>query len=364
MNQGQPRWQAPQGPWSEPQQPDPGNVWEEHEPATRWDAGDEPTWQARPGSPQAGLAQPGPAQFGSPPPGPSQFGSPQPGSPQPGSSQAGFARARPMRLGELLGTAVKVVVGNPGVSFGSSLIVGAPAAVALSLAQLTVLNAENQSGPAVAVILTATVLIWAAVSALLGGILVTPVRLWQSGRRAGFHESWRPALRRLGPLAGYTLLVTGAIVAVAALLNGTVVAAADLDPVWFLALLLTLPLTLVVVAWIYVVTVLGVPAIIVEDAGAAGSLRRSRDLLRGSFWPALGTMLLVLAVVTLAQVVIAFPFGLIGGALQGATGSATAATLANAVGVVAQTTVTFPFLSAVIVLLYLDRASRQAGPPR
>jgi hypothetical protein len=81
-------------------------------------------------------------------------------------------------------------------------------------------------------------------------------------------DSLRAGLRRLGPVLGSSLL--------SGLLTG-------------LATLLFIIPGIIVACAIYV----ALPACVVERLGAVSSLRRSRDLTRGSCWPIFGLLLLV-----------------------------------------------------------------------
>ncbi|MFF9145182.1 oxidoreductase [Streptomyces sp. NPDC014861] len=129
------------------------------------------------------------------------------------------------------------------------------------------------------------------------------------GRRAGFGTVWRGAWSRLGPVLGSVAvpalagLVPGLLLLVGLfLLVGAMLASLGDDggAGWavtgLLALLLgcaTTPLAL----WIWVRFSLAPTAAVVESAGALTALRRSAQLVRGSWWRIFGYTLVMLVIV-------------------------------------------------------------------
>lgn len=176
---------------------------------------------------------------------------------------------------------------------------------------------------------------------------------WQSGLRAG--------LRIAGRLLGVGFLVL--LIALAALLVlGVVVVlpvvllvAADLVFVAAVVGLVGGVVTIVVLTLLLGFTFLAVPVMVVEDAGAVASLRRSFALVRPQ-WPR------VVGIVVLTSILLGIVGGIVGaaglvfllfGSVVGTVGNIVVTTLALAL--------TVPFEANVALLLYTDARVRVEG---
>ncbi|HUR22462.1 MAG TPA: glycerophosphoryl diester phosphodiesterase membrane domain-containing protein [Acidimicrobiales bacterium] len=99
------------------------------------------------------------------------------------------------------------------------------------------------------------------------------------------------------------------------------------------------------------------PVLLFEGLRGSSALRRSRQLVRGRWWP-------TLAVVFLSTLFTSIVQGLIGGVLFAAVrdgGSDAAVALANAVTNITASAITTPFTAAVIAVVYFDLRVRKEG---
>ncbi|MFF2777968.1 oxidoreductase [Streptomyces sp. NPDC058052] len=150
-------------------------------------------------------------------------------------------------------------------------------------------------------------------TALLNAAVATVVQETVLGRRAGFGTVWRRAWSRLGPvlgslvppalaalvpvalsLVGLCLMLAAMIVNVSA--HGGHDEGVGLALTGLLALLLSLG-TLPFALWIWVRYSLAPAAAVIESAGPVAAMRRSAELVRGSWWRIFGCTLVMLLIV-------------------------------------------------------------------
>jgi ABC-type sulfate transport system permease component len=95
----------------------------------------------------------------------------------------------------------------------------------------------------------------------------------------------------------------------------------------------------------------------------AGALRRSAELVKGSWWRVFGILLLVLLIVLIISQVISVPFSLpfflVGD--QPSDSEFLLTLVITALGGIVASTITAPFTAAATVLLYVDRRIRREG---
>ena len=109
--------------------------------------------------------------------------------------------------------------------------------------------------------------------------------------------------------------------------------------------------------WLYVSWEIAVPVLLVEGTKGTKALTRSRELVKGRWWPTCGALLiafLITAVVSFALTIFTIPL-LFSGASYTATQTATA--LARGVALV----LTTPFSAAVVALIYFELRVRKEG---
>ncbi|HZY26736.1 MAG TPA: hypothetical protein VFE49_00635 [Jiangellaceae bacterium] len=386
-----PGWERPSDDSSGPdtgQPPYPG--WSTRQPP-------EPGWTA-PGQP---AEREQPATGASPPPSGSGWGQ-QPPPVAPGASGWGWApppavkpgviSLRPLGVGEILDGAVTTIRRNPGPMLGLSAIVavltqllglgvgylllrGAPA-----LESLEPTASPGEVFEAVAGLLGASAIVavvtWVA-TVVLTGILTVVVSRAVLGEKMSAGQAWRAARGRLPRLL--LLTVVYSLIWVAPFLAVTLVAfalgavGADGGTIAAITVLLALaavPMTI----WLYVRYALSGPSLMLESTspepgepsrpvGVAGALRRSGELVKGSWWRVFGILLLVLLIVVIISQVISVPFSLpfflVGD--QPSDSEFLLTLVVSALGGIVASTFTAPFTAAATVLLYVDRRIRREG---
>jgi hypothetical protein len=112
---------------------------------------------------------------------------------------------------------------------------------------------------------------------------------------------------------------------------------------------------------------------VLEGASPVSAMRRSWNLVQGSWWRIFGIFLLTYILIAFIGNILKLPFNIIGllvsgrhatslFALLAASGTPTLATLAvTAIGGIVATTCTAPISAGVIVLLYADARMRKEG---
>ena len=301
---------------------------------------------------------------------------PPPYAPQPGSGGL-----RPLGVGEVLDASFRVYR----QAFAKLVVIAAigivPAQI-LSTLLLTSSSSDNLTTERTDAFGNTTLEVqsddlWRFVAAfaltilvtLIGSILVTAATthlvasVYAGGRTPSVAESLRRALAKFLPLLGLTLLVALALLGCGVLvllgvLGGGAIAALG---VFFGGLVWIGAATYLYVSWS-----VAAPALMVEDAGVIGAMRRSLQLVRGRWWPMFGILLLVTILTSIINQIIATPFSLAGGGASGmfTTGatdySATGLILVGLGGIVAGL-ITQPFAAIVTVLLYYDLRVRKEG---
>ena len=108
------------------------------------------------------------------------------------------------------------------------------------------------------------------------------------------------------------------------------------------------------------------PALLLENLAVFPALRRSYQLVRGSFWRVFGIGLLTAVIASVVREVFTLPFAAIGGVFSAfqsdnSFGSILVQLLISDIGTVLAGAVLFPFNAAVAALLYLDLRMRREG---
>lgn len=216
-----------------------------------------------------------------------------------------------------------------------------------------------------------SVVVSALATLVLTGMLTSVMGQAVLGRRVSAGEAWRRTRPRIWMILGAAVLIT-LIVAGAGVVLVTpgVLVAVFASPGGGAALaILGLLAWIAFAVWIGVTFVLAIPAIVLENLGVRAGLRRSRELVRGSWWRVFGIMALAGLIAGAIQVVLFLPF--LGAAIG--LGAATAGSgvplavvtvvgaLAGTVGGIIAGTVARPFAAGVPALLYVDRRMRQEG---
>ncbi|HMG28666.1 MAG TPA: hypothetical protein VK585_00920 [Jiangellaceae bacterium] len=310
----------------------------------------------------------------------------------PPTVKPGVIPLRPLGVGEILDGAVTTIRRNPGPMLGLSAIVAVLTQLLglgvgyLLLRDLTALDSlganasPGQVFEAVAGLLGASVIVvvvtWVA-TVLLTGILTVVVSRAVLGERQTAGAAWQAARRRLPRLLlltiVYSLIWLAPFLLVTAFAVALGVAGAGGDATAAVAALLVL-VTAPLAIWLYVRYALSGPALMLESTspgpgepsrpvGVTGALRRSAELVRGSWWRVFGILLLVLLIAVIISQVISVPFSLplfvVGD--QPSDSEFLLTLVISALGGIVASTITAPFTAAATVLLYVDRRIRREG---
>lgn len=166
----------------------------------------------------------------------------------------------------------------------------------------------------------------------------------------------RRTLRDYPRLVGVTLLLFGAVAMVLALPVGVIVVAVTnsspgLGVLGGFLALLALPVAIAAA----IAFSLSYAVATVEHVGPVTALRRSRELLRGRIWAALGTLILVALLTGFITLLIALLFS-VGSAFGERVGI-----VSDAVGATIASLVSIPLTGNALTLLYFDGRIRREG---
>jgi hypothetical protein len=117
-------------------------------------------------------------------------------------------------------------------------------------------------------------------------------------------------------------------------------------------LLCVLPGVYLWVAWS-----VAAPVLLLEDVRGWKALKRSRQLVKGRFWPTFGVVLLVAILTGIVQAIFV---GILAGVVS-VSGNEVALAIADAIGQTASGVLTTPLSAAVLTVLYFDLRVRKEG---
>lgn len=323
-----------------------------------------PAWQ-RPDAGATPAPQQVPPAWGTPMPPPGWGGQPQ--APKPG-----VIALRPLGLTEVLDGAIATMRRHPGVMIGF-------AAVVVTVSQVLTLLASWLAGdfdivpdpdnPFATTVTPGSVIaigIMILVSTFLSGCLTVVVGRAVVGRPAPVGEVLDEIMPRLPALLLLTLiyLVGGAliggvsVVAIFALVMAVGPAGAVLGLIIGLTLLVAL-------VWLWTLLALAGPALVLERSGPVPAMKRSIELVRGSWWRIFAVLLLANIISGVIALIIELPFAVLGGGFAAFSGDeqqlTMSVTIATSIGVIIANTITLPFVAGVTALLYTDQRMRKEG---
>jgi hypothetical protein len=321
------------------------------------DPGQQP--QSTPAQPPAGA--PGQQPYGAAPAPP----------PPPPEQTPGVIPLRPLGLGEILDGAISTIRAHWRVVLGMSAVV----AVLMQLAAVPIAWWVLQESLAMQVITpetrpeemtglmvaafgggTAFFLLYLLANAFLAGLVTVVIGKAVLGRPAPLKLVWSEIKPLILRLFGLSLVVPLAIVAVFVVIVLIAVVAQPLGVI--------LGIVAVVLVIRYAVLFsLATPALVLEKGKVFGSLRRSRDLVRGSWWRVLGISLLAGLIAGVINAIIGLPFEYVGGggSFTEIQGSLITYVIVSAIGTIIATTITAPFAAGVTSFLYIDQRMRREG---
>ncbi|WP_040157357.1 hypothetical protein [Mobilicoccus massiliensis] len=286
---------------------------------------------------------------------------------------------RPLTFWEVLETSFGVLRFNPKTLFGLSFVAMAVATLVSALIAVPVLLTDSLAAisegedPGSWVINLANAVTGLA-TFVLSGLLIVPIADAALGRRLTMRQSWDGMKRRIPALIGYAVLQF--------LINALLMAPLIAGVVWavvteqWTVVLVVLGvgglLTFAAVVYVNVSLSLAPVVIVLEHSGPIAAMRRSFHLLRGGWWKALGLIVAVWLLTTIASSILMFPalavfalviLGSVGG-LDAEAGAATVGpamllwfVVIAALSVVVATLIR-PYQSAVTAMIYLDRRFR------
>ncbi|MBF8189344.1 glycerophosphoryl diester phosphodiesterase membrane domain-containing protein [Nonomuraea sp. K274] len=360
-----------------------------------WSAEQPPPYSAPQASPWTAPGSPQQAPYGQPwgqaPQQPQGPRTPYPPQPQPGygymppppALRPGIIPLRPLGLGDLLDGTIKLIRSNPKAVLGLSAVAALLVAVPLAIGQVLLLNSmgsvlsDPDSTPADLAgfygFLTeygGTLLSYAVqfvVVTLLTGVLTRILGRAVFGGAITAGEAWQLVKGRIPALFGVVGLMAVIMIVPMILFVVLLVALAantGQDGLGLLALLVIAFVILYIAYYLFFRTrfAFAAPAVVLEGRGPIDAMRRSWNLVTGSFWRVFGILLLTSVMVALVAGVLSVPFTL-AGTLFGVLGVGSVATsVVSAVLIAAGTTLgsmfTYPFEAGVAGLLYADRRMR------
>lgn len=342
-----------------------------------------PGWAAaQPPAPGWSPAQPPPPGWA----GPAQGG--QPGGQQgwsgwvahrPPEVKPGVVPLRPLGVGEILDGAISTMRRHWKVQLGLSAAV----VTVVSILQFTALyfvfrngsglSAESAFGSDPGTELDLATNVAQVVSAVVGtlaqivvqGILTVVVSRAVLGQDVTMAEAWaraRPRLGRLVVMSVAVLMLMLVLLGVPIGLGFGVGAGAG-GVAGFVVGGLGLAVTLPLAVWIYVSLGVAAPAMMLEETGIRESFRRSRRLVRGSWWRVFGVLLLGMVIAQVLGGIIQVPFALVSVFTSVTDGEAPGFLfyVLNVVGSSLAGTITYPFVAGVVALVYVDLRIRREG---
>lgn len=293
----------------------------------------------------------------------------------PPAPRPGIIPLRPLGVGELLDGAFTVIRRYPRATL-------APAALVMLVVQivrvvfdyyLIVGVATPASGSTLAdsgdylARATTSALASLAVTELgvlvLTGMVTAVVGEAVLGRPMSAGQAWRTLRPVFGRLLGVSLLTfaIGVGAFLVGLAPGAVVLAAGAHGAGIALMVVGGLAGAVVAAYLTIALSLAPAAAVLEKQPVRAALRRSRLLVRGSWWRVCGILLLASIIASVVSGIISVPFGIAGGGLTG-FGSSSAlgfgALLLSAVGNLIAGTLVRPFSAGVAAILYIDRRMR------
>ena len=258
------------------------------------------------------------------------------------------AGLRPLGVGEILDVAIKIYRSRFLVLMKAAAIVLAPVFVLSAVIGLSVTNEEDDiflgTEPGATPDIDASEF-WAFVAAALLIVILFYIASQVatgacfkvvSGAYLNEEPDWRASLRfarsRLGSLLWLSFLSA-------------------------LLLILAVLAFLVPAIYLWGAWAVATPVLLFDDVRGLSALRRSRQLVKGRWWPTVGVLVLVFILTSLVQGVIT---GLLTGVVS-VSGNEVASALADAVGQTAGAALTTPLSAAVVTVLYFDLRVRKEG---
>lgn len=330
-------------------------------------------------------------------------GAPGPHSaPPPGGPRRELVQAmplfplRPLGLGEVLGAAVRIyrlrarsVLGVAAAVYGVAFVImtfatGASMVPMIGDMQAVFENPEATTATntglgslrdvVLMVVSSVVTMIVSLVSSALVTVALTRVALGEAvGDHVSTADMWATMRRRGLPAVAVTLLIgllsSVAFVVLLGLGMLPLLLLQEATALTIAPLLIGLVAAVLATLWVWARTVLAVPALVLEETGVFGSIRRSFVMTRGRrLWRVLGTTLLLYLLYMIAVQIIVGVFSTIAmiayfailliSAFEAMLLGMTVLTILTMAGSYAATFLLAPFLSAGYVAVYADNRMR------
>ncbi len=397
---------APAYPGWSAEQPPPASAWDAPGSATPASGapGSGAPGHGAPGHGQPGHGQPshaapgfaapggswggqGPVASGAPsyaPPGHAWHkGAPPPPGYGPAHAKPGVIPLRPLGVGEVLDGAISSIRSHPRVMLGLSAVVvafttvvqtllvwllaGRDAGDILAPGRTTPPTRDEAIGFAVGMASSAGIAVVLTLLAqiVLTGILTVVVSRAVLGQRTTVRQALDQARPRLPALLGVTLVVLVLAITVVSLafVPGIIALVAGGEVAGVALLVLGLFAALAAALYVTVSLWLAGPIAVLERQPVGRSLSRSRALVARNFWRVLGIYLLAQLIAGFVSAILSVPFGIAAavlGMVNNAGNTLALGPLAvQGVGTILGSTVVYPFVAAVTVLVYVDQRMRR-----
>ncbi|MDF5751376.1 glycerophosphoryl diester phosphodiesterase membrane domain-containing protein [Spongiactinospora sp. TRM90649] len=248
------------------------------------------------------------------------------------------------------------------VAIGQAVLVGDFRSVLTDPTRANDLPSQGILGQYGGVVLT-TLLSFVAVT-MLTGVLTRILGRAVFGGKITAGEAWRLVRSRLPALFGLVMLIGLVMIAPALALVPLISVVASTAGVGT-TMLVTVVGGAVYLAWVlyfYARFAFAAPVVVLERRGVIDSLRRSWNLVTGSFWRVLGIMILAYLIVLLIGYVVNIPFTLIAFIIgwfgDGSVGSIILSTVVFVISGTVSAMISYPIQAGVAGLLYADRRMR------
>ena len=257
------------------------------------------------------------------------------------------AGLRPLGIGEIIDVAIKVYRARFGVLVKSVAVVLGPVFALSALIRISFpagedLFEETQPGatpdfnvdelwPFIAGTVLIIVLAYLA-SQIATGACFKAISGAYLDEEAGWQDSLRFARSKLGSLVWLSFLIA-------------------------VCVLPGLLLCLVPGIYLWIAWTVAAPVLLLEDVRGWQAMKRSRQLVKGRFWPTFAVVLLVAILTGIVQAVFV---GILAGVVS-VSGNEVALAIADAIGQTASGVLTTPLSAAVLTVLYFDLRVRKEG---
>jgi hypothetical protein len=258
---------------------------------------------------------------------------------------------RPLRVGEILDTGIKLYSRNARALMGISATVIVPLQLFLALVLISTYNDGNDISVGFSSVFSHTTLTQAETNARLGASAITLVASLLAGllvtaactkavsdvyldQPASVSASLRFAIRRAFPLLALLILYW----------------------LWLIAFFVLL---IIPGVWLYTRLIAATPALLIEDLGPVGALKRSMRLVKGRWWPTAGAQFIYVLMVSMFGAVISGALTAI--ALTSDNPSVLAAVGIQTVAGIVAGVVVQPLTACFVTVIYYDLRVRQEG---